>query len=113
MNEHRACPPDLCIAEAMPFQQHHEYRTHLPIADVVHDQFFLPLRGQLYAGDSITICRFDRANAGRRDAVLVEVATVRVVASGPRADAVPLVMVGDVVKVAADAAKSAKTAKAA
>lgn len=96
MNELRAKPGDLCIADAMPFQQHHEYRCTHPIADVLHDKFFLPLRGQLYPGDAITICRFDKIDAQRRDAKLIEVATVRVVASGPNATAVPVLLIGGI-----------------
>jgi hypothetical protein len=99
MNDLRARALDLCMSEAMPFMQSYQYRTIHPVADVIHDQFFVQLRGQLYAGDEITICRMDSATAGRRDAKLLEVGKVRVVSSGPNVDAVPLVLTGSIVYV--------------
>lgn len=87
------------MGDAMPFCQTYQHRTAFALKDVIHDQFFMPLRSQLYAGDSITLCRFDRAEGHRRDARLLEFATVRVVASSPGAQAVPLVLVGDIVAV--------------
>jgi hypothetical protein len=81
---------DMCMGEAMPFQQHYEYRTTLPLADVIHDKFFLPMRTQLYPGDSITLCRVNTATGSRRDSVLSEIATVRVISSSQ--GAVPLAL---------------------
>lgn len=109
MNTLRARPLDLVHADAMPFQQHHEYRTTHPLADVLHDLFFLPLRNQLYPGDSITLCRFDKVDAQRRDARLLEVATVRVVASGEAAKSVPLFLVGPIAAITEPHAPEAET----
>jgi len=78
MAEHRAKSADLCMADAMPFQQHHEYRTTLPIADVLSDRFFLDARANLRVGDAITICRF----ADRAWRQLTEIADVRVASIG-------------------------------
>lgn len=99
MNELRAKPGDLCMSDAMPFCQHHEYRTGYPLAEVLHDRFFLPMRGQLYGGDSITICQFEKDHVGRREARLLALVTVRVISSSPAAETVPLLMVGEIVRV--------------
>ena len=99
MNDLRVKPLDLCMSEAMPFQQHYELRTTHPIADVAHDQYFLPVRGQIYAGDQITICRFDKADATRREAKLLEVGVIRIVESGANAKTVPVILMGPVVTV--------------
>lgn len=100
-NDLRVKPLDLCMSDAAPFCQHYECRTVNAIADVVHEHYFLPVRGQLYAGDEITICRFDKADATRREAKLLEVGTVRVVSSGANAKAVPLMLTGPIIKVEA------------
>ena len=74
--DERAKPGDLCMADAMPFQQHHEYRTHVPIEDLINDErFFLNVKDNLRPGDSITICRY-ADNTFRK---LIEVADVRVI----------------------------------
>lgn len=74
----RAKPGDLCNGEV--FQIHKEYRTTLPLSEVVNDQFFVPLRDNICPGDRITVCRFTNTTVGRRDTILQEIATVRVVA---------------------------------
>gem|GEM_PF-5809846 len=78
MSEHRAKPADLCMADAMPFQQHHEYRTTLAVETVLQPRFFLDVRSNLRAGDAITICRF----RDRSWQALIALAEVRVVAIG-------------------------------
>ncbi len=76
MNE-RARPGDLCMADAMPFQQHHEYRTHLDIEAVLADPaFFLNVRDRLRPGDAVTICRYEDRSFRR----VVAVADARVTA---------------------------------
>lgn len=97
MNDLRARATDICMADAMPFNQHWEYRTTWPLADVLHDQFFMPLRSQFRPGDSITLCRFDGANAAHKHIRLLEVATVRVISAGADEKSVPLGVIGQVV----------------
>lgn len=86
MTEHRAKPGDLCMSDAMPFQQHWSYRTTLPLADAITDTFFLPVAPNLRPGDSITMVSYDRPSFGR----VVEFSTVMVVEK--RQDAVELVV---------------------
>jgi len=102
MNEHRAKTLDMCMANAMPYQQHYEYRTTLALSEVINDKFFLPMRGQLYPGDSITLCRLNSTNGSRKDTILSEVATVRVISAGD--DGVPLKLIGEIVKIEAPVA---------
>ncbi len=95
MSDFRAKSGDLCMSDAMPWQQSWQYRTCLPIADVVNDDFFRSVQSMLRAGDSITVCQFDKFDA--RGAKLLAFVTVRVASSAP--DAVKIVCVGDVVTV--------------
>ena len=53
MMEKRAKPGDLCKGDS--FQRHYQYRTTWPLAEVLHDKFFLPLRDYLFSGDTITL----------------------------------------------------------
>lgn len=96
MNDLRAKPGDICMSDASPFQQHWEYRTVYPLAGILNDRFFLPLRDQLRAGDSVTICRYDTNDYNSREAQLLEVADVRVVCSGREHDVVKLHVRGEV-----------------
>lgn len=77
MNDHRAKPGDLCMSDAMPWCQHFEYRTDLPLKDITHDKFFLPVRDNLRDGDAITLCRFAKVDKGTQEKLL-EVVEVRV-----------------------------------
>lgn len=111
MTDLRAKPQDLCMSDASPFQQHYEYQTVARLPDVLNDQFFMPLRAQLYAGDEITLCRFDNLGGdSRRKRKLLEIATVRVVSAGPDATAVPLFVTTYSDLAAAPAAAPAKKA---
>ena len=96
MSELRARPSDICMSDAMPFQQHWEYRTTWPIKDVLHDKFFLSLRAQLRAGDGINICRYDGADINHKGISLIEFATVRVIASGAASEVVKVSLVGEI-----------------
>lgn len=108
MNEYRAKAQDLCMAEAMPWHQHFEYRTTLPVRDVVHDAFFLPVAGNLRVGDRIEIVGYDRPPGPHHAARVVEIAAVRVV--DKRSDAVELFQVGETVTVPRRAAPKAEAA---
>ena len=78
MTELRARAGDLRMADAMPFQQHHEYRTTHGIREVLNERYFLNLRSNLRVGDTIAICRYVDQSWER----LAEVADVRVVEIG-------------------------------
>ncbi len=86
-SEHRARPTDLELVAG----NYHEYRTSLPIEDVLHDTFFLPLRGQLYPGDKICITQFDSMGEIRKRRLLAH-AEVRVIESSMTASEVPLML---------------------
>ena len=56
----RIKPNDLCMSDAMPFQQHHEARTTKPVEEVFDDKkSFLDVRGNLHVGDTVTICSYE------------------------------------------------------
>jgi len=57
----RAQPDRLVMAEAVPFAQRYTYHTVHPIEDVLKPDFFLPVRDQLRAGDTIRIVETDTA----------------------------------------------------
>lgn len=96
MNEYRLKPTDICMADAMPWQQHWEARTTWPLAEVLHDKFFLNMRTQLRAGDAITLCRYSGTDPTHRNVKLLEVATLRVIEAGERAEAVPIALIGEI-----------------
>lgn len=97
MHDLRAQPKDLCMSDSMPFMQNWQYRTTHSVDELLHDQFFLPVRSMLRAGDSVTLCRFDVLDD--RVAKLLEAVTVRVIASGAEARAVPLLRTGETLRV--------------
>lgn len=97
MNEYRARAQDLCMADAMPFHQHFEYRTTLPLAEVLHERFFLPVANNLRVGDQITLLSYDRPQGPQHNGRVLEIATARVVEK--RADAIELFTVGEVAHV--------------
>lgn len=113
MNDHRARPADLCMSDAMPWQQHWEYRTTLPLADILHERFFLPVRTTLRPGDSVTFCRYDMQDVTHKRCRLLEIATARVVASGEKAEAVPLFVIGGIQRIEPEASEAPKAKKAA
>lgn len=96
MDELRCKSGDLCMSDAAPFQQHWECRTTWPLADVIHDKYFLPMRNQLRSGDSITLCRYDAADPSHQKLKLLEVANVRVLSAGMSAETVPLAVIGGI-----------------
>ena len=100
-------PQDLCMAESMPWQQHFECRTLHPLADVLNERFFHNVRSNLRPGDSIAICRFDRAPSSQGTGRLVEFCEVRIVG---RTDAgVELYIVREPVAIGAEADPAALT----
>lgn len=97
-------PQDLCMADAMPFQQHFECRTQRPLAEVVADPlYFNNVRSNLRAGDHISICRYEGEPGAHHDARVVEFCEVRVV-STKRGDNVVVTVVRPIVEIAADGA---------
>ncbi|MEQ9487480.1 MAG: hypothetical protein RIM72_00655 [Alphaproteobacteria bacterium] len=57
----RAEPGRLVMAEAVPFALRYTYHTNQPIEQVLRPDFFLPVRDQLRAGDTIRIVETDTA----------------------------------------------------
>lgn len=94
MNENRAKAGNLCMSDAMPFCQHHTYRTGLALVDCLHNAFFLPVRGNLRDGDRITFCRFETIDKTSQEK-LIEVAEVRVLSCEDKA--VNIAIVGEIV----------------
>lgn len=104
MNEAlRARPTDICMSDSMPFQQRWQYRTTMPLKDILHDRFFLPLRQNLRAGDEITLCRYDGVDQSHRSISLLEIATVRVIRCDPTSESVPIALVADALMIAGKA----------
>ena len=93
------------MADAMPFQQHWEYRTTHRLAAVINDKFFLPLAGNLRVGDEITMVSYDRPPTSHHDGRVVEIATVRIVAK--EADSIEVFSVGEIISVPRKAEKVA------
>lgn len=90
-------PLDMCMSDTMPFAQRWTCRTTWPLADVLTEQFFLPMRQTLRAGDTVEIMRFDRNDSNDKDARLLEMGKVVIVKSGPAALAVEIAVVGQVI----------------
>lgn len=90
MNDYRARAQDLCMNDAMPFQQQFQYRTTLPLRDIVHERFFLPLAPNLRPGDQIRMVSYDRPSGGS----VLEI--VDVIVANKRPNAVVIVLLGDV-----------------
>lgn len=57
----RAEPSRLVMSEAVPFAQRYTYHTIHPIEHVLRPDFFMPVRDQLRAGDTIRIVETDVA----------------------------------------------------
>lgn len=100
MNDLRARAIDVCMSDSMPFSQRWTCKTTWPLADVLHDQYFLNLRQTLRAGDTIRISRFDRHDSNDRDAKCLETCEVIVCESGPAATAVKIGVIGQVIMLA-------------
>lgn len=97
MNDLRARPLDVCMADTMPFSQRWACKTTWPLADVLNNQFFLNMRQSFRAGDVVRISRFDRNDANDREAKMLETCEIIVVSSGPAAAAVEIAVLGQVV----------------
>src|ERR1035437_7767179 len=97
MSDLRARPLDVCMSDTMPFAQRWCCKTTWPLGDVLNDEYFLSVRTQLRAGDTIRISRFDRNDSNDRDATLLETCEVIVAASGPAALAVKIAVIGQLV----------------
>lgn len=93
MSEVRAKATNMCMADAMPFNQHWEYWDTVPVSEMLDQMFFLPVRNMLRAGDQVCLTRFDDTRE-----TLLEVATVRVVrkVDDPDAKRVEMLLIGDV-----------------
>jgi hypothetical protein len=79
--------------------QRWSYKTTWPLADILNDTFFLPVRGILRAGDEIKLCRFDGVDPNMRGIRLLETAMVTVVQSGADDKSVPLQIDRDIRKI--------------
>lgn len=84
---------DICMADAMPFNQHHEVRTTFDISSGITSEMFLNIRHRLAAGDVIHVCQFDSKDFQR----LVAVVEVRIVFSDQ--DGIEVIQVGEVYRV--------------
>jgi hypothetical protein len=95
MPDYRCNHQYLTPSTTQPFQTHWEYATILPLADCLHDKFFIGAWSNLRPGDLVHFCRYqDRLPTQDRDTVLLEVAAARVIAS--TREAVPLFIVSPV-----------------
>ncbi len=54
---------DLAMTDAMSFQQHFEHRTTLPIADITHKLYFMPVAANLRVGDRVSVVRYNKPPA--------------------------------------------------
>ncbi len=55
----RLNPVDLCMADAMPFQQHHEARVYgRNLEDVLTPSLLLNVRSNIKVGDEVVICGY-------------------------------------------------------
>lgn len=84
--EYRAKPGNFCMAEAVPFGQRFNYHGEIAVKDMLHPQFFLPLRTHFRAGDSIRLVQVvDDRVAEYSDAIVIQVTRegVEVRADGP------------------------------
>lgn len=109
MTEHRAKTPDLCMSDAMPFQQHFEYRTQLPLSEIINERFFLPCGASLRPGDRISLVRYDGPVTAHHMARVIEFAAVRVVAKSSKA--LELMPEGEITKVPKPEAEPASPAE--
>ncbi len=73
---------DLAMTDAMSFQQHFEHRTILPIADLVHPLYFMPVAANLRVGDRVSVVRYNKPPAqhhGDAGLRIMETAEFRIV----------------------------------
>ena len=71
----RLSPVDLCMADAMPFQQHHEARVFgRDINDVLTPELLLNVRSNIQVGDEVVVCGYSDEKMKR----LTQFARVRV-----------------------------------
>jgi len=80
MNEYRLKPLNFCMADAMPFQQHHEGRIagrDLNDPEILTDHLLVDLRSNVKPGDQVVICGYQDQTWQR----LTQFVTLRVVAT--------------------------------
>lgn len=77
MTDLRCNPTLMQLTESTAMLRHFEYPTTWPVADVLHETFFIT-HPRLQAGDKITICRFNTKDFNEKTAKLLEIADVRV-----------------------------------
>ncbi len=71
----RLPPVNLCMADAMPFQQHHEARVFgRDLIDVLTPELLLNVRSNIQVGDEVVVCGYSDENMKR----LTQFARVRV-----------------------------------
>ena len=71
----RLPPKNLCMADAMPFQQHHEARVFgRDLNDVLTPEFLLNVRSNIQVGDEVVVCGYSDEKMKR----LTQFARVRV-----------------------------------
>lgn len=56
--QRRCRPDDVCMSDAMPFQQHWEVRTTYALKECINNSFLLDVRGRIRAGDIVRMCRY-------------------------------------------------------
>lgn len=86
MTEYRAKPGNLCMAEAVPFGQRYNYHGDIPVKDMLHKQFFMPVRNHFRPGDTVRLVRVEGDRVVEfGDAIVVQVTreSVDVCADGP------------------------------
>ncbi len=84
MTDHRLKPQDLTPLNSSPFMTMHGARVTYPIADAIASpEFFLTVRSNLRAGDTVRLCRY--ASGDSTKARLVEFAEVIITQCTPKA----------------------------
>ena len=95
--KYRISPSQLCMSDAMPFQQHFEARVAgRDIKDVISDQLFLNVNSNLKVGDEIVLCGY----ADQTWQTLQQFARLRV--TSVSREAIKLLQEGDVVEIPVD-----------
>lgn len=97
MSDLRARPLDVIMADHTPFGQRWSCKTTWPLGDVLNNEYFLNMRREFHAGDTVRISRFDRNDPNDRAAKMLETCEIIVVSSGPAVLAVEIALIGPVV----------------
>src|SRR5258705_297281 len=83
INDLRCNAQMMQLTESTAMLRHFEYPTTWPVADLLHEKFFIT-HPRLQAGDKITICRFDTKDFNASTAKLLELAEIRVIETKQR-----------------------------